>query len=162
MKKISLIIVSVILIACTSQQEQRFTSSNFELVRLADGVFACIHKFGGKAICNVGIIDNGKETIIYDTFLSPEVAEEINEVVQLYGLSPIRYVVNSHAHNDHFRGNQVFAAYADIISTERTAELIRETEPEGIAAEKNYAPPYLLIGIPYTKHLLGIPPAGNI
>ena len=127
--------------ACSNNQEQAFTSSNFELVRLADGVFACIHQFGGKAICNVGIVDNGKETLIFDTFLSPDVALETQEIVEIKGLSPIKYVVNSHAHNDHIRGNQVFPAETDIISTERTAQLIQEWEAAGIPEEQQYAPP---------------------
>lgn len=135
------LLVLFILFSCQSLDKKvEFTSSNFDLISLAEGVYACIHKTGGKAICNVGIIDNGKETIIFDCFLSPEVAEEIPQVVKSYGLSPIRYVINSHFHNDHIRGNQVFSEEVKIISTKTTADLIAEIEPGEIAAEKEYAP----------------------
>ena len=124
----------------TSEQSETYTSPHFDVITLADGVYACIHKIGGKAICNIGIVDNGTETFIYDNFLSPPVAEEIQKVVDHYELSPIKYIVNSHYHNDHIRGNQVFSKEAEIISTTITADLISKNEPKEIADEKNYAP----------------------
>jgi len=141
MKKLFWIATLVALMGCNQKQIPAYVSSNFELIQLTDGVFACIHKFGGKAICNVGIVDNGNETLIFDTFLSPEVAEEIHSIIEHYGLSPVRYVVNSHAHNDHVRGNQVFSDEVDIVSTRRTAELIKEWETGSFQEEKEYAPP---------------------
>ncbi|NNK73732.1 MAG: MBL fold metallo-hydrolase [Flavobacteriaceae bacterium] len=136
-----MICLSVIaLFGCKSQQEKSIESENFELVKLGDGVYSGIHKFGGKAICNVGIVDNGNETIIFDTFLSPDVATELIETVNNLDLSPIKYVVNSHSHNDHIRGNQVFPEDIKIISTTRTGELIEKWEPLDIAEEKKYAP----------------------
>ena len=140
MKILLLILLTVFLTGCDSDKSFEYNSPNFELQKLADGVYACIHKFGGKAICNVGIIDNGKETIIFDSFLSPKVAEELLDVVEKLGLSPIKYVVNSHYHNDHIRGNQVFDEDIDIISTAKTTELIKHWEPLDIKDEKIYAP----------------------
>lgn len=145
MKNLIIIFLLTGLLSCQQSQLPDYTSAHFEVHQLSEGVFACIHKFGGKAICNVGIIDNGKETIVFDTFLSPEAAEEIQNVVDFYGLSPIRYVVNSHAHNDHIRGNQVFSEEVDIISTAKTAELIHEWEKKEISAEKVYAPPMVAL-----------------
>jgi len=140
MKSLSqIILVFCLLLGCNNTQEAPF-SRNFEVIELADGIYACIHKLGGKAICNAGIVDLGDKTIIFDSFLSPFVADEIPEIVKKLNLSPIQYVVNSHWHNDHIRGNQIFSSEIDIISTTRTAELIKIKEPGEIAAEKNYAP----------------------
>ena len=86
--------------------------------RLADGVYARILKFGGKAISNAGIIDNGKETFIFDTFLAPDVAEELVQAVEHLRLSPVKYVINCNSHNDQIRGNQVFSDEVKIIGTE--------------------------------------------
>lgn len=130
----------VLISSCNEKHSFEHSSVNFELVELSKGVYGCIHKFGGKAICNVGIIDNGEETLIFDSFLSPSVAQELVDVVEKLGLSPIKYVVNSHSHNDHIRGNQVFSPDIKIISTTRTAELIKEWEPINIEDEKEYAP----------------------
>ena len=143
MKSFALLLVFTLIATSCSKNKTRFPSSdNFDLVKLTDGVYACIHKFGGKAICNVGIIDNGKETLIFDTFLSPSVAEELLDVVDKLGMSPIKYVVNSHAHNDHIRGNQVFSPGVKIISTSKSAELIKEWEAVNLKEEKEYAPQY--------------------
>ena len=113
-------------------------AENFDVIRLGDGLYACINKFGGKAICNAGIIDNGESTVIFDTFLSPDAADELIRVVKRLNLSPIRYVINSHYHNDHIRGNQSFPSDVKILSTKITAELIEREEPKSIAAEETY------------------------
>ena len=110
------------------------------MIELSKGVYACIHKVGGKAICNAGIIDNGKETIFFDTFLSPGVTGEMIDMISHLDLSPVRYVVNSHCHNDHIRGNQLFGKNVSIISTLRTKELIEEWEPQDIQYEKENPP----------------------
>ncbi len=133
MTKIFIIItLLIIFISCKSERAIP-TSDNFDVYELADGVYALIHKVGGKAISNVGIIDLGDTTIVFDTFLSPKVAEEIPKVVKQLNLSPIRYVVNSHWHNDHIRGNQVFADDIKIISTKRATELIEENAPPDLS-----------------------------
>jgi len=141
MKALSLTLAIIFFsFACEKERTKQYKSSNFELKKLADGVYACIHKIGGKAISNAGIIDNGKETFIFDTFLSPDVAKELLLAVKQLNLSPVKYVINSHSHNDHIRGNQVFCNDVKIISTERTKELIEEWEPLDLQEEKLYAP----------------------
>jgi glyoxylase-like metal-dependent hydrolase (beta-lactamase superfamily II) len=132
--------VVIFLFSCKDKLDNPIKSDNFELIELGNGIYSCIHKLGGKAICNVGIVDNGDETLIFDSFLSPDVAEELLNAIEKMGLSPVKYVVNSHFHNDHIRGNQVFGKEVNIISTIRTKELIAEEEPLQIAYEKEYAP----------------------
>ena len=141
MKKHYLILLALVFIlGCNDQGSYHHVSKDFTLIKLSDRAYACVHKIGGKAISNAGIIDNGDATVIFDTFLSPEVAEELPRIVSSLGLSPIRYVVNSHFHNDHIRGNQVFDEDVTILSTRRTADLIAENEPLQIAYEKEKAP----------------------
>ncbi|NNL02667.1 MAG: MBL fold metallo-hydrolase [Eudoraea sp.] len=140
MRLIVLLFCTIFLCSCRVERSDRFRSLNFELVELGEGVYSCIHKFGGKAICNVGIVDNGEETIIFDSFLSPDVAKELLEALKEMDLSPLKYVVNSHSHNDHIRGNQVFPNEVKIISTTRTSELIEKWEPLDIIEEQKFAP----------------------
>ena len=142
MKNINAVILILgLLLSYNNDVEKANENTNFELIKLDEGIYACIHKFGGKAICNAGIVDNGNETIIFDSFLAPEASMELINIVKLLGLSPIKYVINSHGHNDHIRGNQSFSMEVEIISTKKTAEKIKREEPESIMAEKVYAKP---------------------
>ena len=91
---------------------------------LAEGVFAAIAKDGGSAICNAGLIDLAGQVVVFDTFLTPQAALDLQIFsVDVFGRSP-QIVINSHYHNDHIWGNQVFAASAQIISSTRTRQLI--------------------------------------
>ena len=103
-----------------------FTSAHFQLHQLADGVFAAIHREGGAAQSNAGIIDLGDQVLIFDTFIAPAAAADLREAVAaLRGASrPISALINSHYHNDHIWGNQAFPSDIPIISTIKTRELI--------------------------------------
>ncbi len=135
--------IAVFLSGCQAEKRMTIESDNFEFIALGDGVYSCIHKIGGRAICNVGVVDNGRETIIFDSFLSPDVAEELVSALESMDVSPIKYVVNSHFHNDHIRGNQVFPGEVKIISTTEAKKLIEVEEPLQIAFEKEQAPAQL-------------------
>lgn len=118
-------------------------SPHFTLEQVSDGVWAAIHKPGGEAICNAGIIDLGAETLIFDCFLTPKAARDLKSAAETLTGRPVTYVVNSHYHNDHIRGNQVFDEETVIISTQKIRDLIKKHEPEEIASEKEYVPGWL-------------------
>lgn len=52
------ILIFGLLLSYNNDVEKEIGTKNFSLIKLDDGVYACIHKFGGKAICNAGIVDN--------------------------------------------------------------------------------------------------------
>jgi len=132
--KILKILLMLIAIAGSSFS-QSFESDHFTIEKLADGVFTAIHKIGGYAICNAGIIDLGDETLVFDCFISPKAARDLKKAAEELTKNEVKYVVNSHYHNDHIRGNQVFDG-AEIIATQKTKELIEKTEPEELEYEK--------------------------
>lgn len=100
-------------------------SKHFTLDMLCDGVYAAFARDGGAAISNAGLVDLGDSTLVIDTFLTPSAAEELRADAQrLTGRTPGR-VVNTHYHNDHIWGNQVFLPEADLISTIETRVLIQ-------------------------------------
>jgi glyoxylase-like metal-dependent hydrolase (beta-lactamase superfamily II) len=115
-------------------------SKHFQIERLAEGVYAAIASEQGYAICNAGIIDIGDRTILFDTFISPEAARDLLKVTEQLTSHKITHVVNSHGHNDHIRGNQVFGSGIDIISTVKTREAIARNEPEEIKSERETIP----------------------
>ena len=100
------------------------TSDHFELKQIAEGVYAAIAVAGGAARSNAGIIDSGDHTIIFDTFLTPTAAEDLRAAAEHLTGRPASYVINSHAHSDHWCGNQVFASHAPIIATHQTRDMI--------------------------------------
>jgi len=100
------------------------TSEHFELKQIAEGVYAAIAVAGGGARSNAGIIDLGDHTLIFDTFLTPTAAEDLRASAEHLTGRPATYVINSHAHSDHWCGNQVFASHAPIIATHQTREMI--------------------------------------
>jgi len=84
----------------------------------------------------------GDYTVIIDPFMTPVAAEGIVKWIAAQKLPPVRYVINTHYHNDHVRCNQVFGSDVKIVASKITAELIASEEPKAIAAESNYAPGY--------------------
>jgi cyclase len=124
----------IFIFSVSYQYGQGFESRHFNIEKLDEGVYAVIHKTGGYAICNSGIVDLGDETLVFDCFISPEAAKDLKKAAEELTGNEVKYVVNSHFHNDHIRGNQVFVG-AQIISTKRTAELIEEIEPEELEWE---------------------------
>jgi glyoxylase-like metal-dependent hydrolase (beta-lactamase superfamily II) len=114
---------------------QGYSSVHFEYRQLADGVFAAIHKTGGYGICNAGIVNLGKETLVFDCCLSPEAARDLKKAAEELTGNQVKYVVNSHYHNDHVRGNQVFTG-ARIIATTRTRALMEQLSAAEVEDEK--------------------------
>ena len=111
-------------------------SKHFQIERLADGVYAAIASEQGYASCNAGIIDIGDRAILFDTFLTPEAARDLLNATEQLTSNKITHIINSHEHNDHIRGNQVFGSDIDIISTVLTREAIARNEPKSIKSEK--------------------------
>ncbi len=107
-------------------------SRHFSLQELADGVYAAIATDGAAAICNAGLIDLGSEVVIYDTFLTPIAANDLLQSARsLFGRKKL-IVVNSHFHNDHTWGNQVFANKSWMVSSSHTRELMAENCPQEV------------------------------
>lgn len=86
------------------------TEDDFQLVKVADGVYAAIAKPGGLASGNAGFVIGDESVLIFDTFFTPVAIEELIGVIEAQTKLPIKYAVNSHYHLDHTGGNQVLAA----------------------------------------------------
>ena len=83
---------------------------DFQLVKVADGVYAAIARPGGLASGNAGFVIGDEGVLIFDTFGTPEAIEELIAEIQNLTKLPIKFAVNSHYHLDHTGGNQVLAA----------------------------------------------------
>jgi glyoxylase-like metal-dependent hydrolase (beta-lactamase superfamily II) len=83
---------------------------DFQLIKVADGVYAAIAKPGGLASGNAGFVIGDEGVLIFDTFFTPAAMEELIGEIQALTKLPIKFAVNSHYHLDHTGGNQVLVA----------------------------------------------------
>jgi len=115
MKRLSVTIFVCALALATLAGLPKATASpkaedDFQLVQVADGVYAAIAKSGGLASGNAGFVIGDDGVVIFDTFFTPAAIEELIGEIQKLTNKPIKYAVNSHYHLDHTGGNQVLAA----------------------------------------------------
>jgi cyclase len=100
-------------------------SKHFEAVELAPGVWAVYANQDGAAFGNAAVIDLGEQTLVFDTFLTPQAGRDLHDFAEaVTGRAPA-LVVNSHYHNDHTWGNQAFPE-AQIVSSELTRQQMAE------------------------------------
>lgn len=119
------------LAATTSFVPAPQVSKHFHVQKLAPGIWAAIQNDpNGHAICNAGIVDLGNKTVIFDPFITPEAARDLKKEAELLTGRKVSFVINSHYHNDHIRGDQVFVPGALIISTEWTRNEVYASEKE--------------------------------
>lgn len=102
-------------------------SRHFTLQRLGDGIYAAIASDGGWAICNAGAVDLGDNVVVFDTFVNQHVAAEFRDMVARLIGKPIAFVMNSHFHSDHVKGNQAFGG-AKIVATAKTREVMEKSK----------------------------------
>lgn len=82
----------------------------FEVVRLAEGVYGFLWKdpvqdpIEGNAL----FIINNSDVLVVDTGLLPSSARTMAGELRKLTRKPVRYVVNTHWHDDHHNGNQVY------------------------------------------------------
>jgi cyclase len=117
MKKIRIMTVAAIALAIASLSfeikkvaSKPKAEDDFQLVKVADGVYAAIAKSGGLATGNAGFVIGDEGVLIFDTFFTPAALEELIGEIQLLTKLPIKFAVNSHYHLDHTGGNQVLVA----------------------------------------------------
>ena len=115
-------------------------SLHFSWHELADGVYMAQMKPGGSAASNAGIIDLGDRTILFDTSNTPSSGSDLLAASRtLTGRDP-NYVINSHYHGDHVRGNQVFAPKTQIVSTTATRDLMATRGAQQLAEQRATLP----------------------
>jgi cyclase len=99
--------------------------AKFEIHKVADGVWAAVAEPAYKVNCNTAIIENSDGVMVVDTHSKPSAARVIVDTLRDITKKPVRYVVNTHFHWDHWHGNEVYpAAYpdAEIVTNQITRE----------------------------------------
>src|SRR5881628_3894601 len=114
------------------------TDDLFDIKPVADGVYAAISKPAYKVNCNAAIILFDDSVLVVDTHSKPSAARALIEQIKKLTDKPVRYVVNTHFHWDHYQGNEAYPsswpAGVEIISSEATRANIQRL---GIPRIKN-------------------------
>ena len=120
----------------------------FELKPVADGVYAAIAAARYKVNCNAAVILTDDGVVVVDSHPKPSAAYALYRQIQGITKQPIKKIINTHFHWDHWQGNQVYAEASPglaIISSERTRANL--TRPDAGAG-----------GVPYIeKQLAAVP-----
>jgi cyclase len=82
------------------------TAQSFEITEVADGVYAAIGRPGVAS--NGAFVVLEDSVLVVDTHLRPSWARDLLAEIHKVTDKPVRYVVNTHWHNDHTQGNQVY------------------------------------------------------
>jgi cyclase len=110
----------------------------FDIKPITDGVYAAIAKPAYKVNCNAAIIVLGDGVLVVDTHSKPSAARALIEQIKKLTPKPVKYVVNTHFHWDHYQGNEAYPsswpAGVEIISSEATRQNIQRL---GIPRVKN-------------------------
>src|SRR5215216_2626024 len=97
----------------------------FELKQVADGVYAAVAAPRYKVNSNAAVILTNDGVVVVDSHSKPSAAQALYREIQGITQQPIRKVINTHFHWDHWQGNQVYAQEfkdVEIISSQRTRE----------------------------------------
>ena len=142
MKRVALkLVVVVLLLGSGTASAQEL----FDIKPVADGVYAAISKPAYKVNCNAVIILLGDSVLVVDTHSKPSAARALIAQIKKLTDKPVRYVVNTHFHWDHYQGNEAYPsswpAGIEIISSEATRNNIQR------------------LGIPRVKHEIIAMPA---
>jgi cyclase len=102
----------------------------FEIKPVAEGVYAAIAKPAYKVNCNAAIILLDDGVLVVDTHSKPSAARALIEQIKKITDKPVKYVVNTHFHWDHYQGNEAYPsswpAGVEIISSEATRANIEQ------------------------------------
>lgn len=141
------------------------SAQSFDIVKVADGVYAAIGR--GNVASNGAFIINQDDVLVVDTHYRPSWAKDLIAEIRKITSKPVRYVVNTHWHNDHVQGNQayvsVFGSGVEYISSHTAREdmvskaipsvqqqLIKDVPDRIAATEKALAEGKLANGTPLT------------
>src|SRR3972149_6722474 len=101
------------------------SSELFEFRKVADGVHVAVAAPAYKVNSNTAIIETDDGVLVVDSHSKPSAARAVVQQLRDLTPKPVRYVVNTHFHWDHWQGNEVYpAAYpnVEVITNDITRE----------------------------------------
>lgn len=116
------------LFAVTGYSVTARADATVEKVQIADGIYQFITSADGYVPNgNSVVVVNENDVLVFDTFTRPSTARLVVAEIRKITSKPVRYVVNSHWHPDHWSGNEVYAEQfpgVEFIATEQTRQIM--------------------------------------
>jgi cyclase len=103
---------------------------HFSLEALAEGIYACIHRPGGLAYSNAGILDLGGSTLVVDAFQIGAAGHELRAAAEALFERPVAHLALTHAHPDHWVGLPAFDDYTIVYASEGVQQACLEWGPK--------------------------------
>ena len=101
----------------------------FRLEKVVEGVYAAISRPQYQTNCNAGIVILEDGVLVVDTHSKPSAAQALIQEIKALTPLPVKYVVNTHFHWDHYQGNSAYPnawpAGLEIIASETTRRNIQ-------------------------------------
>jgi glyoxylase-like metal-dependent hydrolase (beta-lactamase superfamily II) len=105
----------------------------FDISKAADGVYFALARVRALINSSAAIFVNERDVLVMDSQTAPSAsAVLINQIRKEITDKPVRYVVNSHFHDDHSQGNSAFKKSGnkvDFIAHTATKELMAKEVP---------------------------------
>jgi cyclase len=119
-------------LCCALAADTKTTGKDlFEFTQVTDGVYAAIAAPQYKVNSNAAVILTNDGVVVVDSHSKPSAARALYTEIRGVTKHPVRKIINTHFHWDHWQGNQVYAAEypnLEVITSERTKENL--TKPE--------------------------------
>ncbi|HEY9284459.1 MAG TPA: MBL fold metallo-hydrolase [Pyrinomonadaceae bacterium] len=116
----------------------RARGEKFEVQRVAEGVYAVVRRepLGLWFEANNVLIVNDEDVVVVDSNISPAATREVIGALRKITAKPVRYVVNTHWHEDHVIGNQAWREAYPAVEFVGHASTLRDFPAVGLANRK--------------------------
>jgi cyclase len=114
-----------------------FRTSERSVTKLADGIYAIRHQDAPNAFVqgNTVVVIGDREVLVVDSAFLPSSAREDIAQIRRWTSKPVRYLLNTHGHVDHWGGNAEYrAAFPGlvVIGQVETAKRIAALDPTSL------------------------------
>ncbi len=84
---------------------------NYEVEKIVEDVYLLKPKINRYrwVTANIVVIVNADDILVVDSGLLPAAAAEAIKEIKKISSKPVRYLLNTHWHGDHWQGNEAFA-----------------------------------------------------
>ena len=92
------------------EHRRRAQTGDFKVTKVAENVYVALRTEppGLTVNANSVFIINDNDVVVVDTTLTPGSAMEVLSALRKLTNKPVKYVINTHWHDDHVMGNQAF------------------------------------------------------